>query len=164
MNLLTDLNENLPMMNQLTHLLKWCASCHQIGQEIPESNVVVEALVLLRQTGDFSQCVPSDGAEKREVVLGIRPFLRHHVDLEEIQEGVPVARTDVLVLALWMFALELFLRQITELPVPFLIKWAVVYVLSNILFALRGWPKFVVGDTLGFGTKARWSAVLSKCS
>jgi len=91
-----------------------CASCHQIGQEIPESNVVVEALVLLRQAGGFSQRVPSDGVEKREVGLGIRPFLRHHGDLEETQEGVPVARAVVLVLALWMFALELFLRQLNR--------------------------------------------------
>jgi len=57
---------------------------------------------------------PIDGVEKREVGVGIRPFLRHHGDLEDFQEGVLVARAVVLVLALWMFALELFLRQLNR--------------------------------------------------
>ena len=55
----------------------WVDAQAVIRLKIPESNIVVEVLVLLRQTGNFSQRFPIDGIEKREVGLGIRPFLRH---------------------------------------------------------------------------------------
>jgi len=73
-----------------------------------EFDVVVEAYVLLRQAGDFSQRVPN--VEKRGAGLGVRALFRHCGDVEEIQEGLPIARAVILVLVYRI--LELFLRQL----------------------------------------------------